>query len=127
MQQETEEYDSSEFLLPSATSAIQANTADRLKMSTTHTIVSMSDQSSRLIACTQSSCIILEISGVFLLAPIAEGIPMRNQRNYQISKMKTIFYPQKQQYAYAGYPVAQAQPYSGPYYTTGSAYGPYNY
>ncbi|KAG5871590.1 hypothetical protein JTB14_022695 [Gonioctena quinquepunctata] len=38
-------------------------------------------------------------------------------------------YPQKQQYAYAGYPVPQAQPqpYAGPYYTTGSAYGPYNY
>nr|CAI5849274.1 unnamed protein product [Callosobruchus analis] len=36
-------------------------------------------------------------------------------------------YPQKQQYAYAGYPVPQPQPYSGPYYTTGSAYGPYNY
>ncbi|KAF7267707.1 hypothetical protein GWI33_019097 [Rhynchophorus ferrugineus] len=35
-------------------------------------------------------------------------------------------YPQKQQYAYAGYPVPP-QPYSGPYYTTGSAYGPYNY
>ncbi|XP_074032079.1 uncharacterized protein isoform X1 [Leptinotarsa decemlineata] len=39
-------------------------------------------------------------------------------------------YPQKQQYAYAGYPVPQPQqqPYAGPYYTTGSAaYGPYNY
>ncbi|KAH1025882.1 hypothetical protein HUJ05_010514 [Dendroctonus ponderosae] len=35
-------------------------------------------------------------------------------------------YPQKQQYAYAGYPVPPQQ-YSGPYYTTGSAYGPYNY
>ncbi|XP_030760697.1 uncharacterized protein LOC115885813 isoform X1 [Sitophilus oryzae] len=35
-------------------------------------------------------------------------------------------YPQKQQYAYAGYPVPP-QPYTGPYYTTGSAYGPYNY
>ncbi|CAG9829141.1 unnamed protein product [Diabrotica balteata] len=34
-------------------------------------------------------------------------------------------YPQKQQYAYGGYPVPQ--PYAGPYYTTGSAYGPYNY
>lgn len=34
-------------------------------------------------------------------------------------------YPQKQQYAYGGYPVPQ--PYTGPYYTTGSAYGPYNY
>ncbi|XP_018567985.1 uncharacterized protein LOC108908434 isoform X1 [Anoplophora glabripennis] len=36
-------------------------------------------------------------------------------------------YPQKQQYAYAGYPVPQPQPYTGPYYTTGSAYGPYSY
>lgn len=36
-------------------------------------------------------------------------------------------YPQKQQYAYAGYPVPPPQAYTGPYYTTGSAYGPYNY
>ncbi|XP_019875321.2 uncharacterized protein LOC109603273 isoform X2 [Aethina tumida] len=37
-------------------------------------------------------------------------------------------YPQKQQYAYASYPVAAPQPYpGGPYYTSGSAYGPYNY
>lgn len=33
-------------------------------------------------------------------------------------------YPQKQQYAYAGYPPPQAYP--GPYYH-GSQYGPYNY
>lgn len=33
-------------------------------------------------------------------------------------------YPQKQQYAYAGYPTAAAYP--GPYYH-GSQYGPYNY
>jgi hypothetical protein len=36
-------------------------------------------------------------------------------------------YPQKQQYAYAGYPVPAPQAYAGPYYTAGSAYGPYNY
>lgn len=34
-------------------------------------------------------------------------------------------YPQKQQYAYAGYPPPQAYP-AGPYYH-GSQYGPYNY
>ncbi|XP_044759895.1 uncharacterized protein LOC123317429 isoform X1 [Coccinella septempunctata] len=46
----------------------------------------------------------------------------------QLSNVQYIMpvYPQKQQYAYAGYPVPQAQ-YAGPYYTTGSAYGPYNY
>lgn len=42
--------------------------------------------------------------------------------------LKFSVYPQKQQYAYAtGYPVPPPQAYTGPYYTTGSAYGPYNY
>ncbi|XP_018319038.1 transmembrane protein 178B isoform X2 [Agrilus planipennis] len=36
-------------------------------------------------------------------------------------------YPQKQQYAYAGYAVPPPQAYPAPYYTTGSTYGPYNY
>lgn len=38
-------------------------------------------------------------------------------------------YPQKQQYAYAGYAVPPPQSYAGPcpYYTTGSGYGSYNY
>ncbi|GJQ72452.1 hypothetical protein Trydic_g3527 [Trypoxylus dichotomus] len=36
-------------------------------------------------------------------------------------------YPQKQQYAYAGYPVPAPGGYPGPYYTTSSGYGPYNY
>ncbi|XP_022913998.1 uncharacterized protein [Onthophagus taurus] len=36
-------------------------------------------------------------------------------------------YPQKQQYAYAGYPVAAPGGYPGPYYTTSSGYAPYNY
>lgn len=35
-----------------------------------------------------------------------------------------LVYPQKQQYAYAGYPAPAAYP--GPYYH-GSQYGPYNY
>lgn len=36
-------------------------------------------------------------------------------------------YPQKQQYAYAGYPVPGPGGYPGPYYTTSSGYSPYNY
>lgn len=46
--------------------------------------------------------------------------------NKQIKKYICVLpvYPQKQQYAYAGYPPPQAYP--GPYYH-GSQYGPYNY
>ncbi|XP_065172712.1 transmembrane protein 114 isoform X1 [Atheta coriaria] len=50
------------------------------------------------------------------------------KRQEQLNNMQYIMpvYPQKQQYAYAGYPMAHQQ-FAGPYYTTGSAYGPYNY
>jgi hypothetical protein len=51
------------------------------------------------------------------------------KRDEQMSNMQYIMpvYPQKQQYAYAGYPVPAHQAYTGPYYTTGSAYAPYNF
>ncbi|XP_050299160.1 uncharacterized protein LOC126738036 isoform X2 [Anthonomus grandis grandis] len=67
------------------------------------------------------------LTGAILFSGAAICLRGEREREEAINMQYLMpVYPQKQQYAYAGYPVPP-QPYSGPYYTTGSAYGPYNY
>ncbi|XP_026725187.1 uncharacterized protein LOC113492088 isoform X2 [Trichoplusia ni] len=60
---------------------------------------------------------------LFFSAAICLSKEKRREQQNNVQYIMPV-YPQKQQYAYAGYPPPQAYP--GPYYH-GSQYGPYNY
>ncbi|CAH2106605.1 unnamed protein product [Euphydryas editha] len=60
---------------------------------------------------------------LFFSAAICLDKEKRREQQNNVQYIMPV-YPQKQQYAYAGYPPPQA--YAGPYYH-GSQYGPYNY
>ncbi|VVD04503.1 unnamed protein product [Leptidea sinapis] len=62
-------------------------------------------------------------SVIFFSAAICLSKEKRREQQNNVQYIMPV-YPQKQQYAYAGYPPPQAYP--GPYYH-GSQYGPYNY
>ncbi|XP_041978399.1 uncharacterized protein LOC121732543 isoform X2 [Aricia agestis] len=60
---------------------------------------------------------------LFFSAAVCLSKEKRREQQNNVQYIMPV-YPQKQQYAYAGYPPPQAYP--GPYYH-GSQYGPYNY